>query len=91
MRMRAVPSASRTMGIERHRGNPAHRSWSMADQKQGRERADRDKDRSEEAHWRVAEAGAEKEEEERLLEAASQSDEQQKDCENEGGARERDP
>ena len=50
----------------------------MADQKQGRERADRDKDRSEEAHWRVAEAGAEKEEE-RLLEAASQSDEQQKD------------
>ena len=64
----------------------------MADQKQGRERADRDKDRSEEAHWRVAEAGAEKEEEEeRLLEAASQSDEQQKDCENEGGALERDP
>jgi hypothetical protein len=55
----------------------------MTDEKQGQERADRDQERSEEAHWRVAEAGAE--EEERLTEAARRSDEQQDDRENEAG------
>ena len=57
----------------------------MTDEKQ--ERADRDRERSEEAHWRVAEAGAE--EEERLLEAGLQSAKQQDDWENEGGAHRR--
>ena len=56
----------------------------MTDKKQEEERTDRNHERSEEAHWQVAEAGAE--EEERLLEAARQSDDQQGDWENEGGA-----
>jgi hypothetical protein len=59
-------------------------------EKQDQQRSERDQDRSEEARWQVAEAGAEKEEE-RLLEAAGQSDEQQEDWENEGGALDRDP
>jgi hypothetical protein len=61
----------------------------MTDERQDQERADRDQERSEEAHWRVAEAGAE--EEARLSEAAGESDEQQKDWENEGGALDRGP
>jgi hypothetical protein len=44
-----------------------------------RQRAERDQDRSEEARWQVAEAGAEQDEEERLQEAANQSLEQQED------------
>jgi hypothetical protein len=56
----------------------------MTGKKQEEERADRNHGRSEEAHWQVAEAGAE--EEERLLEAAHQSDNQQDNWENEGGA-----
>ena len=60
-------------------------------EKQDEQRAERDQDRSEEAHWQVAEAAAEKEEEERLSEVARQSDNQQKDWENEGGALDRDP
>jgi hypothetical protein len=61
----------------------------VTDEKQDQERADRNRERSDEAHWQVAEAGAE--EEERLSGAAPQSDEQQKDWENEGGALDRDP
>jgi hypothetical protein len=58
----------------------------MTDEKQ---RADRNRERSEEAHWQVAEAGGE--EEERVSEAARQADRQQDDWENEGGALDRDP
>jgi hypothetical protein len=61
----------------------------MADEKHEQERADRNHERSEEAHWQVAEAGVE--EEERLSEAAGQPDKQQDDWENEGGALEREP
>jgi hypothetical protein len=61
----------------------------MADEKHKQERADRNHERSEEAHWQVAEAGVE--EEERLSEAAGQADKQQDDWENEGGALEREP
>ena len=61
----------------------------MTDEKQDRERAHRDQDRSEEAHWQVAEAGAESEEE-RLSETARQSDKQQEEWEDEGGALGRD-
>jgi len=56
----------------------------MTDEKQEQERANRNHERSEEAHWQVAEAGAE--EEDGLLEAPRQSDKQQDDWENEGGA-----
>ena len=60
----------------------------MTDEQQ--ERADRNHERSEEAHWQVAEAGVE--EEERLSEGgASQADKQQDDWENEGGALNREP
>jgi hypothetical protein len=61
----------------------------MTDEKQDQQRADRNHERSEEAHWQVAEAGAE--EEDRLLEAACLSDKQQDDWENEGGALDREP
>ena len=63
----------------------------MTDEKHEQQRADRNHERSEEAHWQVAEAGVE--EEERLSEAARQSDKQQDDWESEGGAldREREP
>ena len=56
----------------------------MTDKKQ--ERANRNRERSEEAHWKVAEAGGEGEEEERLSERAHQAKEQQDDWDNEGGA-----
>jgi hypothetical protein len=58
-------------------------------EKQDEERADRDRARSEEAHWRVAEAGAE--EAKRPSEAARPSDKQEDDWENEGGALDREP
>jgi hypothetical protein len=61
----------------------------MTDEKQDQQRADRNHERSEEAHWQVAEAGAE--EQERLPEAARRADEQQNDWENEGGALGRKP
>jgi hypothetical protein len=61
----------------------------MTDEKQDQQRADRNQDRSDEAHWQVAEAGAE--EDERLSEAARQADKQQDDWENEGGALDREP
>jgi hypothetical protein len=73
-----TPPLSRT-------GSNALTSWLMTDEKQ--ERADRDQERSEEAHWQVAEAGAEAEE--GLTEAARKSDSQQDDWENEGGALDR--
>jgi hypothetical protein len=60
----------------------------VTDEKQRQERADRDQERSEEARWRVAEAGAEEEE---RLENARESQEQQDGWENEGGALGRDP
>ena len=47
----------------------------MAGKKQDHERTDRDYERSEEAHWQVAEAGAE--EEELLSEADRESDQEQ--------------
>jgi hypothetical protein len=55
----------------------------MTDEKHEQERADRNHERSEEAHWRVAEAGVEDEETPR------QADTQQDDWENEGGALDR--
>jgi hypothetical protein len=58
--------------------------------KEDQQRAKRDQDRSEEAHWQVAEAGAEKDEEDRLK-AVNQSHKQHEDWENEGGALDRDP
>ncbi|MGH3090993.1 MAG: hypothetical protein ACRDOG_01495 [Gaiellaceae bacterium] len=42
---------------------PARYPLRMGDQKLEQERADRDRDRSEEAHWRVAEAGADQQDE----------------------------
>lgn len=62
----------------------------MSDDKEDEERLDRDRDRAEEAHWQVAEAGAEKGEEP-LKEAGRQSDKQQLEWEDEGGALSRDP
>jgi hypothetical protein len=59
----------------------------MADEERDQQRADRNHERSEEAHWQVAEAGAE--EQERLSKADRQADEQQDDWENEGGALDR--
>jgi hypothetical protein len=56
----------------------------MSDRKQEHDRADRNQERSEEAHWQVAEAGAE--EEDPPQETAPGPDEQQGDWENEGGA-----
>jgi hypothetical protein len=61
----------------------------MTDEKRDQQRAVRNHERSEEAHWQVAEAGAE--EQERLSGAARQADEQQDDWENEGGALDREP
>jgi hypothetical protein len=65
-------------------------SWHMTDEKQwtrrekqDRERADRDHDRSEEARWRVAETGAE---EERESEAARPPDKHEDAWESAGGA-----
>ena len=72
-----------------HRATGAVTSWYMTDEKHEQERTDRNDQRSEEAHWQVAEAGVE--EEERLSEAARQADEQQDDWENEGGALDREP
>ncbi len=73
----------------------------MTDEKEVQERAHRDRDRSEEAHWQVAEAGAEEEENRRSAaeeeeedqgsETAPQSGEQQPEWEDEGGALARDP
>jgi hypothetical protein len=50
----------------------------MTDKHQDQERADRDLERSEEARWRVAEAGAE-EEDEGMLDRAREPDTQQAD------------
>lgn len=60
----------------------------MTDEKHEQHRADRNHERSDEAHWQVAEAGAE---EDRLSEPPGQSDEQQDDWEDEGGALDREP
>ena len=76
-------------GIALDRATGAVTSWHMTDEKHEQERADRNHERSEEAHWQVAEAGAE--DEERLSEAARQDDEQKEDWENEGGALDREP
>jgi hypothetical protein len=74
-------AADRTAG----RANLLH----MTDEEGEQGRADRDHERSEEAHWRVAEAGAQ--EEGRPSETARQSDKQKDDWENEGGAFDREP
>jgi len=52
------------------------------------ERVDRDRDRSREAHWRAAEAGAE---EERPSEEPRRRHDQEDDWENEGGTVDRGP
>ena len=57
----------------------------MTDEKQDEERAHRDRDRSEEAHWQVAQAAAE-EEAEQAPETARQSGERHNEWEDEGGA-----
>jgi hypothetical protein len=54
----------------------------MTDEKNDQERADRNHARSEEAHWQVAEAGAQED---------RQSSEQQDDPETKGGALGREP
>jgi hypothetical protein len=77
------PSASkshfqRARGIERPDALPSEH---MADEKQDQQRADRNHERTEEAHWQVAEAGAEEEKR-----AARPADEHEDDWENEGGA-----
>ena len=59
-------------------------------EKQGEQRAYRNHDRSEEAHWQVAEAGAE-EEERPPEDARPQTDDQEDGWENEGGALDREP
>lgn len=59
----------------------------MNEERQERERADRNRERSGEAHWRAAEAGAEEEDE--SPDAPRGPDEQQDDSENEGGSLDR--
>jgi hypothetical protein len=75
--------------LKRCLGRPDALTSSHVTEKQDQQRAVRDHERSEEAHWQVAEAGAE--EEERVSGAARQPDEQQDDWENEGGALDRKP
>jgi hypothetical protein len=82
-----VPEQLATAEAEASPGD-ALTSHQMTDEEQDQQRADRNHERSEEAHWQVAEAGAE--EEDRLL-AARQSDKQKDDWENEGGALDREP
>ena len=62
----------------------------MTNEQQDRDRAERDRDRSEEAHWQVAETAAEAEEDLRS-EAARDPGEQQPEWEDEGGALDREP
>ena len=59
-------------------------------EKQGEQPADRNHDRSEEAHWQVAEAGAE-EEERPPEDARPQTDHPEDGWENDGGALDREP
>lgn len=61
----------------------------MTDERHEQERADRNHERSEEAHWQVAEAGVE--DEERLSEAARQADKREDDRANEGRALDQEP
>jgi hypothetical protein len=60
---------------------------SMSAGRDEQERADRDRERSREAHWRAAEAGAE--EEDQASGGRRQPREQENDWENEGGALDR--
>jgi hypothetical protein len=62
----------------------------MSAGKDEQERADRDRERSREAHWRAAEAGAEKEED-RPSEDSGRRHDQEDDWENEGGGLDREP
>jgi hypothetical protein len=71
------------------------RDQAMTDEKQDEQRADRDRERSEEAHWQVAEAAAEteaaaEEEKEPPPDTARQPGTHEKEWENEGGAVDRD-
>ena len=75
-----------TISIGAPRRPGALPSREMTGEAQDEARADRDRERSAEAHWQVAEAGAEGE---RL--EADQSDEQEDDWESEGGALSREP
>ena len=61
----------------------------MTDDAQDEERVDRDHERSAEAHWQVAEAGAEDDERSPNLPARPTTG--KGDRENEGGALDRDP
>lgn len=56
----------------------------MSEEREQQERADRDRERSEEAHWRAAEAGAD--EEDRSPEDPPQPRDQGDDWEDKGGA-----
>jgi hypothetical protein len=60
----------------------------MTDEK-SRERAARSRERSGEARWKVAEAGAAEEGAEAQVEASPRSDKPEADWENEGGALDR--
>lgn len=59
-------------------------------EKQGEQRTDRNHDRSEEAHWQVAEAGAEEENAHQTMPAARATTPED-GWENEGGALDREP
>lgn len=59
----------------------------MSEEREERERVDRDRERSEEAHWRAAEAAAE--EEDQPSGEPSRRHAQEDDWENEGGALDR--
>lgn len=61
----------------------------MNEERDEHERADRDRERSEEAHWRTAEAGVE--EESRPSEDSRRPPDREDDWENEGGALDREP
>jgi hypothetical protein len=59
----------------------------MSTERDEQERVDRDRERSQEAHWRAAEAGAE--EEDQPSEGRRRPRDQEDDWENEGGALDR--
>jgi hypothetical protein len=83
-------SSSETLATPRAGPRGLTVSSSQMSEKHGERRAERNHDRSEEAHWQVAEAGA-KEEESAPEDARPQADDQEDGWENEGGALDRKP
>ena len=63
----------------------------MSDEKRDEERAQRDKDRSEEAHWQVAEAAAEEERRSQGARQRGKQEQPQQAWEDEGGALDQEP